>query len=102
VVRYAPGFERHADQVARQLASGAELQLDRSLAGDDVPVVLVTGTDFTSVLTEARPPDPAALAAATASSSSSSTGPTTTLDPEEFTGGEGKTLSEPPAGTACT
>lgn len=55
VVRYAPGMERHADQVARQLAAGADLEEDASLEGEDSPVVLVTGTDFTTVLDEARP-----------------------------------------------
>ncbi|MCD9625086.1 LCP family protein [Rhabdothermincola salaria] len=55
VVRYAPGMERHADQVARQLASGADLEEDASLEGEDSPIVLVTGTDFTTVLDEARP-----------------------------------------------
>jgi hypothetical protein len=56
VVRHAPGLERHADQVARQLAAGAELEEDASLEGENTPIVLVTGTDFTTVLDEARPP----------------------------------------------
>ena len=32
IVRYAPGLRAQADQVARQLAAGAELQEDTSLA----------------------------------------------------------------------
>ena len=42
--------------MARQLGAGAELREDTSLKGAKVPVVLVTGTDFTGVLDEATPP----------------------------------------------
>lgn len=110
VVRYAPGLERQADQVARQLAAGADLQADRTLAGSKAPIVLVTGTDFTTVLSEARPPSettttttPPTTAATGGKRSTSTTAPatTTTLDPEEVTGLVGYTPGVPPPGTSC-
>jgi LCP family protein required for cell wall assembly len=109
VVRYAPGLERHADQVARQLGNGAELQADRSLSGAKAPIVLVTGTDFGGVLSEARPPadSPATTAPPTSGGSSSSggsggsRGPTTTVDPDLVTEPVGVVPNDPPAGTAC-
>lgn len=98
VVRYAPGLERQADLVARQVASGAELQVDRSLATAAAPLVLVTGTDFTTVLTEARPP--------VETTTTTAIGPTTTVaptssNPDEITGIVGITPAEPPPGQVC-
>lgn len=52
-VRYAPGSMQAADQVERHLTSGAELVEDRSLASGKV--VLVTGSDFTTISRTARP-----------------------------------------------
>jgi LCP family protein required for cell wall assembly len=96
VVRHAPGLERQADLVARQLGAGAELEVDRSLADAKVPIVLVTGTDFTGVLPEARPP---------AETTTSTTGPTTSApvssNPDEVTGIVGVTPGETPVGTTC-
>jgi hypothetical protein len=106
VVRYAPGYERHADQVARQLANGADLVADRTL-GTVSPIVLVTGTDFTSVLPEARPPDPNGPATTTttrAGGTSSGSGSTsTTRNPNEVAVGEVGTRvgGEAPDGTTC-
>jgi len=106
VVRYAPGYELHADQVARQLATGADLVVDRTLTATS-PVVLVTGTDFTGVLPEARPPDPngpattTTTAAAGARGGSSST--STTVNPNEVAVGEVGTRvgADVPAGVSC-
>ncbi len=108
VVRYAPGLQAQADQVARQLASGAELQVDKSLSGAKVPVVLVTGTDFTTVLDEATPPTSSTSttsSTATTSSSSTTKGATsetpTTVDASEVTQQVGYLDFTPPAGTSC-
>ncbi|HEY6533083.1 MAG TPA: LCP family protein [Acidimicrobiales bacterium] len=104
IVRYAPGLQAQADQVARQLASGAELQVDKSLSGAKVPVVLVTGTDFTTVLDQASPPTSSTSTTAPASSSTSSRGggsTTSTTVAEEITGPVGYQIGEPPAGQTC-
>jgi LCP family protein required for cell wall assembly len=105
VVRYAPGYERHADQVARQLASGADLVADRTLTATS-PVVLVTGADFTTVLPEARPPDPNGPATTTttrAGGAGASSTTSTTVNPDEVAVGEVGTRvgGEAPAGTSC-
>jgi LCP family protein required for cell wall assembly len=106
VVRYAPGYERHADQVARQLASGADLVVDRTLTAAS-PVVLVTGTDFTTVLPEARPPDPNGPATTTTTTRSGggagSSSTSTTVNPNEVAVGEVGTRvgGDAPAGTSC-
>ena len=105
VVRYAPGYENQADQVARQLAAGATLEQDTSLKGDTTPVVLVTGRDFTGVLDQARPKasTTTTTAASTSSQSSTSTteGPVTTIGRGEVTGEVGRTPGEPPPGVSC-
>ena len=117
VVRHAPGLDAQADQVARQLRSGAELQVDKGLTGAKVPIVLVTGTDFTGVHYQATPPtsSTSTTAGTTSSSSSGSAGtgssgssgssvtssPGTTLDPSEVTGPVGYLVKEPPDGTTC-
>ena len=112
VVRYAPGLDAQADQVARQLRSGAELRADKALTGVKVPVVLATGTDFAGVLDQATPPtsSPSTTAGTTSSSSSGSSAPsgatvdsapTTTINPSEVTGAVGYLVKEPPDGTTC-
>ncbi len=55
-VRYAPGSEPAADLVERHLTAGADLLEDADLEAGAVQ--LVTGTDFTTVTSDARPPDP--------------------------------------------
>ena len=104
VVRYAPGLERQADLVARQVASGADLELDESLEGADAPVVLVTGTDFTTVLTEARPlADPTTTAPSTTIVDGRATAVTSgeSSDPDETTGVEGIAPPPVPEGVDC-
>ena len=107
VVRYAPGLQSQADQVARQLAAGAELQVDSSLSGAKIPVVLVTGTDFTSVLDEAAPPTSSTSTTAASSSSSSSAkqsssaASTSATLPRGATEPVGHLVGEPPEGQTC-
>jgi len=97
VVRYAPGMRAQADQVARQLSAGAELQEDASLKSAKVKVALVTGSDFTGVLDEAAP----ATTTTTVAGSTSTSDPVTTVDPSEVTAAVGYVNFEPPAGTTC-
>jgi LCP family protein required for cell wall assembly len=107
-VRYAPGLAAQADQVARQLAGGAELEVDKSLSGAKIPVVLVTGTDFTTVLDAATPPTSSTSTTVARSSSSSTstsarsaTSTTSTTVAGEVTGPVGYVVGEPPAGQTC-
>ena len=97
VVRYAPGMRADADQVARQLAAGAEMQEDSSLAKATTKVVLVTGTDFTGVSDQLAAP----TTTTTPSGSTATTGPTTTIKPGEVTDQVGYVDFTPPAGTSC-
>jgi LCP family protein required for cell wall assembly len=110
VVRYAPGLQAQADQVARQLAAGAELQADKSLSGAKVPVVLVTGSDFTSVLDEAtpataptttQPPSTGAPKSTTTTAKAGGSTTTTTTAPGEVVEPVGYLDFEPPDGTTC-
>jgi LCP family protein required for cell wall assembly len=105
VVRYAPGYHDHADQVARQLAGGADLELDEDLTGLDAPLVLVTGTDFTSVLDRAtpptEPPPSTAASSSTGGSSIASSTPPVTVEPGEVTTEVGYRAGEPPPGVTC-
>ena len=103
VVRYAPGYRDHADQVARQLATGADLELDEDLTGLDAPVVLLTGTDFAGVLPEATPPTqaPATTAPPTSAAASAGSTPPVTVDPAEVTEQVGYIAGEPPPGITC-
>jgi LCP family protein required for cell wall assembly len=105
VVRYAPGLRAQADLVARQLSTGAELQEDTSLRSAKAPVVLVTGTDFTTVLDEPTAPTSSSSTTAPASSSSSSVTTeretVTTVNPNEVTEEVGYVDFVPPEGTTC-
>ena len=51
-VRYAPGSMQAADQIERHLTAGAELVEDRTLTAGTI--VLVTGSDFTTISRTAR------------------------------------------------
>lgn len=68
VVRYAPGDEEAADVVLRWLEAGAELEEVESLVGADV--VVVSGSDYDGVRTEALP--------STSTSTTSGSSPTST------------------------
>lgn len=103
VVRYAPGLRARADQVARQLTTGAELQEDASLTGAKATVVLVTGTEFTGVLDQAAPATSTTSTSEATSSTSTTVGETvTTVNANEVTDQVGYVVGEPPAGTTCS
>jgi LCP family protein required for cell wall assembly len=51
-IRYAPGSDKLADQIARHLTNGAKLVPDPALASGKI--VLVTGADFTTVMRRPR------------------------------------------------
>lgn len=53
IVRYAPGSEVVAQDVADHLSPGAQLQEDASLAADEV--LVVTGKDFVAVTDDGQP-----------------------------------------------
>src|SRR5207237_9122418 len=54
-IQYAPGSEQAADLLARHLTAPAQLVPDPSL--DANHVLLVTGTSFTTVMQNPRPPE---------------------------------------------
>lgn len=66
IVRYAPGAEAAALEVAGHLPVGVEMEVDESL--DAGVVVVVTGRDFTSVSIESHPVDPSTLPSSTETS----------------------------------
>jgi hypothetical protein len=105
VVRYAPGLQAQADLLARQLAAGAQLQADTSLSGAAVPVVLVTGTDFTSVLDQPTPStsstSTSTLSTSSTAAKGSSTSSTSTTVAREVAQAVGYEVGEPPEGVSC-
>ena len=104
-VHYAPGSAAHADLVARQLAGGAELQVDTSLAKSKTPVVLVIGQDYTAVLDKPSAPTTTTTTApppTTAGRNSTTTTSTTIpLHTGEVTELVGVLAGKPPEGTVC-
>lgn len=103
-VRYAPGYGAQADRVARQLASGAELVEDRSLAKSKTPVLLVLGKDYTSVLEKPSAPTTTTTTAAPPTTAGRGTTTTTTTTPMhtgEVTELVGVLAGKPPEGTVC-
>jgi len=87
-LHYAPGSEAAADLVARHMTSPTKLAADPAVAAGHV--VVVTGTDFTTLLQIPRPPPsttgPSTTAPPTASTSpttgvTTTASTTTTLDP---------------------
>jgi LCP family protein required for cell wall assembly len=105
IVKYAPGFERQADLVARQLVGGAELQADKAMTAK-APIALVLGTSFTGVLPEASPATTTSttVTASTSGSvqiTSTTEGPVTTIRPGEITEYVGILAGEAPDGVVC-
>ena len=114
-VRYAPGSMQAADQIERHLSSGAELVEDRTL--DAGEVVLVTGSDFTTIARTARertreiPADQlggtsSTTAPGTTAATASGSGSTTTTNPNvtptnDGTEKVGVIPGQPPAGVTC-
>lgn len=97
IVRYAPGSEKAADLVARHLTSGALLEEDESLGQNEV--VLITGTDFTTVMEHPAPTTTTTTSTTTPSGGSSST---TTVPPSTTsTSVVGITPGQPPPGVTC-
>lgn len=106
IVKYAPGYERQADLVARQLAGGASLEADKSLTAK-APIALVLGSTFTGVLPEATPATTTSTTAAPSTSgsvavTSTTQGPVTTIRPGEITGYVGILAGEAPDGVVCS
>ena len=98
-VRYAPGSEAAADLVARHLTSRATLEEDRSLKPNRV--ALITGADFTTVMTE---PWPSTTTTSTTAPPTTDATPTTTspaTEPAPTTTVVGHTPGEPPPGVEC-
>lgn len=105
-VRYAPGYRAHADLVARQLAAGADLKEDSSLAKSRTPVLLVVGQDYTDALDKPAPTTttvaPSTTVGPSGSAAPSSTTSTTAAPrPGEATGLVGVLVGKPPDGTVC-
>lgn len=106
VVRYAPGSRATADQIARHLTAGADLQVDSSLAPG--AIVLVTGKDFTTVMKRPHDPDPAVRDAPdgpdAATSTTAAGTPTTTAKGATTTTAKGATTTTAKggAGTSTT
>jgi LCP family protein required for cell wall assembly len=109
-VRYAPGSLQAADQIERHLSSGADVVEDRTL--ETGQVVLVTGSDFTTISRSARPRTreiPATETGGTSSTSAAGTSPgsgTTATDPDvtptnEGTETVGVVPGQPPEGVVC-
>jgi LCP family protein required for cell wall assembly len=112
-VRYAPGSMQAADQIERHLSSGAELVEDRSLSAGQV--VLVTGSDFTTIARTARertreiPTDEmggTGSTVGTTPTSGSGAGTTSLPDPNVTPTNDGTETvgvipGQPPAGVTC-
>ncbi len=105
-IRYGGDSQEGADLLARHLTSGATLVPDPTLAPD--AVVLVAGTDFTTVDPVARPPGTAAgtpTTSASGTSSSSGTGTPSSTVPaghgDTITEPVGRVPGDPPPGVTC-
>jgi len=109
-VRYAPGSLQAADQVERHLTGGADVIEDRTLAAGQV--VLVTGSDFTTISRSARPRTreiPATETGGTSSTSAAGTtagSPSTTSNPDVTPTNDGTETvgvipGQPPEGVVC-
>jgi polyisoprenyl-teichoic acid--peptidoglycan teichoic acid transferase len=119
-IRFAPGSDKLADQIARHLTSGAEVVADPTLAAGKI--VLVTGNDFTTVMRRPReanitngttapgstaPPSTTASSTSTSSTAkgAKSSSTTSTTAPNgtnnDGTHAVGIVPGEPPPGTTC-
>jgi hypothetical protein len=93
-VRYAPGGEALASQLERHLTAGADLVADPSLPAGGL--VIVTGSDFTTVMKRPRDPVPLPPEAA------GTTVPTTTATGAAGGSSSGKTTSTTHASTTTS
>ncbi|MGZ4718115.1 MAG: LCP family protein, partial [Acidimicrobiales bacterium] len=95
-VRYAPGAEAAAVEVARYLDGSPQFTVDKTLTGNSV--LLVTGKDFTQLRTDPRPAsDFAGFMATTTTTTADPTAPPTTEVPTTRAG----MVPEPPDGEVC-
>jgi len=109
MVRYGRGNEDAARAVARHITGGAALELDPALDSSDRSVIVVTGSDFTTIHSDPAPegsPDDLAITTSTTetpASSSTAPGETTTTVPEPTTTTTviGYSTGEPPDGVDC-
>jgi LCP family protein required for cell wall assembly len=110
VVRHGPGGEDAGRRVARHITGGATLELDPSL--DPWEVVVVTGTDLTTVhdqpAAEGSAEDLAITSATTTTTPGAATGgeagaagSTTTASTTTTTEHQGYATGEPPPGVSC-
>ncbi len=99
VVRYAPGSLNAADLVARHLTSRALLEEDAALG--DREVVLITGTDFSTVMVEPWPTTTTTAPPATTGGSQANGATTTSTVPSSSTTVVGRAPGEPPEGVSC-
>lgn len=97
VIQYAPGSERAADLLARHLTSTAVLLEDKTLGANDL--LLVTGSDFSTVMQTPRP-----IAATTTTSAPTSNSTPADSAPSSTTTSTtvvGITPGEAPPGVNC-
>jgi LCP family protein required for cell wall assembly len=95
-VRYAPGAENAAVEVARYIDGTPQFVVDKTLSGNSV--LLVTGKDFTQLRSEPRPPqDFAGFLATTTTTTVDPTDPPVTEPPTTDAG----MVPEPPEGEVC-
>ncbi len=95
-VRYAPGAEAAAVEVARYLDGTPQFTVDKTLSGNSV--LLVTGKDFTQLRSDPRPAsDFAGFMATTTTTTVDPTSPTSTEVPTTQAG----MVPEPPDGEVC-
>jgi LCP family protein required for cell wall assembly len=102
VIRYAPGQELEAAHLAQYLDGDPVFEEDEDIPSD-VNVVLVTGSDFRSIRTEARPLDDfqSFLDRTTTSSTTTSTSTADAPDETPPTTESESFLPEPPPGVTC-
>lgn len=107
-VRFGPGNQDVARAVARHITGGAALERDPGLDASDRSVIVVIGSDFTTIHSDPAPegsPDDLAITTSTtdrATSSSATPGETTTtLPPITTTTVIGYSTGEPPDGVDC-
>jgi len=93
-IRYAPGSDKLADQIARHLTNGAELVVDQVLASGKI--VLVTGKDFTTVM---RRPHATNTTNGTSVPGSTSTVPSSTSSSSTIKGAKSTTSTTVPVGS---
>jgi LCP family protein required for cell wall assembly len=106
-ILFPTGWDAAADLLARHLTSGAEVHEDGSLGPGEL--VLITGTDFTTVMEQAAPSNAASASTTVPEDVTTTTGSiaggitTTTLLPPEATSttAVGVVPGQPPPGVVC-